>query len=245
MATDPEVAQTRVREIVNRLQVPVPDLPTLLSLLASPLASLHLLPPRYRQYNINPLQDGDIHISKHVPLLQRALLQHIIPTWESVLAEENATPLLQQYFCPDPFSFASPAAGEVTLLAYSSILSSPFTGYSIRMLVHLAREYPIDRLHTTLFSQVNFALGKRLIAWEDAVRNVVGVPAKVANALSGKDIPNELQHAAYFDSLSTRCEVLMCSLSSNPSEGSSLYVLDNCNHSLFVEQTRSLQWSIC
>ena len=220
MATELGDSQAPVREVINRLRSTVPDLPTLLSLLACPLDCLRLLPPKFRSYNTNPLPDGAQIAAKHIPSLQRAILEHVLPTWRDVLTEEGAIVLLEQYFCPDAFSFASPAAGEVTSLAYSSIISLPLTDYSIHLLVRLTREYPIDRLHAAVFSNSTQGIPRQSITWEDCVSSVVSVPAKVANALGEKsDVPPLLDQATYFNNLSLRCESLIFSLSSKRSTG--------------------------
>lgn len=201
---------SEVRNLIRQLQHPVSDFSTLLSLLAAPLDSLSILPPIYRSYNVNPLPSGSTRVSVHVPLLQRALLQHILPTWDSDLNEQKCLLLVDQYFCPDLFSFASLAAGDIALLAYSTILSLPLTDYSIRLLVRLSKEYPIDRLHSSVFSQKD-SLIKLNRKWEDCIQNVVAIPAKVGNycGIKGLDIPPLLMEGKYFDSLSVRCESLI------------------------------------
>ncbi|KAF8212436.1 telomere length regulation protein-domain-containing protein [Mycena galopus ATCC 62051] len=212
---DPNAVQ--VEEVIGRLQAAVSDLSTLLTLLCSPLHCIGLLPPQFRQYNVEPLSPGAVNISRHIPTLQRVILQHIGPTWESALVEKDAVPLLEQYFCPDSFSFASTAAGDVTVLAYSTILSLPLTDYSIRLLVRLSERYPIDRLHAAVFSQ-HPQNAKRTLGWEDCVRNIAAVPARVANSLQGKGVPPQLEHGAYLSAVCKRCEWMIASLSASPRE---------------------------
>jgi telomere length regulation protein len=214
-------ALTHIRDIVHRLQLPVPDLVTLLSLLSGPLECLGLLPPQFGQHNTAPLPHGTIDVARHIPPIQRALLEHVVSTWVITLREENAIILLEQYFCPDSFCFTSPAAGEVVLLAYSNILSLPLSEYSISLLARLTKEYPVDRLHPAVFRTSN-ATSKTSITWQDCVRNVAAVPAKVANATEGKaNISHLLEHATYFTNVSQRCEALIFSLSINHSRGMS------------------------
>ncbi|KAJ7940835.1 telomere length regulation protein-domain-containing protein [Mycena leptocephala] len=210
-AVIPNVMQ--VEEVISRLQTAVSDLPTVLSLLCGPLDSIGLLPPQFRRYNVEPLPAGAVNISRHVPALQRAILQHIGPTWESALTEKDAASLLEQYFCPDTFSFAFAAAGDVTVLAYSTILSLPLTDYSIRLLVMLSERYPIDRLHAAVFSH-SAQNAKRTLGWED-------LPARVANSLQGKRIPPQLEHGLYFSAACKRCECIIASFSA----GSLTYLL--------------------
>jgi len=221
MATEfVESSLSQVRDVITRLQSPIPDLPTLLLLLCSPLRSLNLLPLPFRKYNTDPLPGGIINITRHIPPFQRALLEHVIPTWESTLAEEKKTLLLTQYFCPEP-SFASLAAGDIALLAYSNILSLPLTEYSVSLLVQLSAEYPVDKLYAAIFSSHNTdSVQKQLVTWEDCLRNVAAVPAKVANTAGrSTPIPLELEQGKYFDNVSLRCEYLIFTLSTASTQG--------------------------
>jgi telomere length regulation protein len=209
----------QVRDVITRLQSPIPDLPTLLSLLCGPLSSLNLLPPQFRKYNNDPLHEGVLNSTRHIPPLQRALLEYVIPTWEATLVVEKQTLFLTQYFCPEPY--ASPGAGDIALLAYSSILSLPLTEYSINLLARLSTEYPVDRLHAAIFSSRNMdSVQKQSVTWEDCLRNVAAVPGKVANAAGGTTrIPPELEQRKYFDNVSLRCELLIFTLSPAPTQG--------------------------
>ncbi|KAF9069948.1 telomere length regulation protein-domain-containing protein [Rhodocollybia butyracea] len=218
-------SDSEVRDLLHQLQHPVSDLSTLLSLIAAPLDCISLLPPIFRRYHSTSLSSGSIRISVHVPLLQRALLQHVLPTWDSELREQKCLSLLDQYFCPDLFSFASPAAGEVALLAYSTILSVPFTNHSLRLLARLSKEYPFDRLHSFIFSQKDSPV-KLNRKWEDCVQTVVTVPAKVGNYCGPRkqNIPSLLEHGKYFDNLSIRCEALIAA-STQDTLGSIVFLL--------------------
>ncbi|KAJ7219093.1 telomere length regulation protein-domain-containing protein [Mycena pura] len=207
----------QVEEVISQLQTELSDLNALLGLLCAPLDCIGLLPPQFTRYNVDPLPPGAVNISRHIPAFQREILRHIGPTWESALIEEDAASLLAQYLCPDVFSFASPVAGDVTLLAYATILSLPLTDYSIRVLVRLSERYPIDRLHTAVFSHGKHD-AKRTLLWEDCVRNIAAVPAKVANSLQGKGVPHQLEHGVYFNGVCKRCECAISSLSPSPRE---------------------------
>lgn len=214
-----DTALVQIRDVIHRLQRPIPDFSTLIVLLSSPLDCLGLLPPQFRGHNTEPLPDGAVIATKHIPTIQRALLEHVAPTWDVVLEEKLAMSLLEQYFCPDSFSYASQAAGDVVLLAYSTILSQPLTGFGINMLARLAKEYPLDRLHAAVFGIKRDQESNRMVQWEDCVRNVTVVPGKVANALTGKEVPPELEHGTYFNSLCTRCECLIASLAIQQGKG--------------------------
>jgi len=221
---------SQVRDVINKLQSPIPDLHTLLVLITSLLDCIGLLPPQYKQFNTAPLYSASFNALRHIPPIQRALLEHVIPTWEPDLSREKLMPLVEQWFIPDTFSYASPAAGEVTAHAYGSILSLPFTPYSMDLLARLTKAYPLDRLHTTVFSHLNKdpSHGQTTLAWEDVVVRVLSVPARVANALEGKgEPPKELEQGPYFSNLSLRCEALLWKLSQERKEGASCLWCNN------------------
>jgi telomere length regulation protein len=216
--------RNQVRDVINQLQSPVPDLPTLLALVSSLLDSIGLLPPHYVPYNTAPLHSAAFNIPRHLPPLQRALLEHVIPAWEPDLSREKLMPLVEQWFIPDTFSFASPAAGEITVHAYRSILSLSFTPYSMDLLARLTKAYPVDRLHTSVFSHPNKDSSSRqtILAWEDVVKSILSAPARVANSLEGKgEPPEDLEQGPYFAKLCVRCEALLWKLSQERTEGAS------------------------
>ncbi|KAI8998869.1 telomere length regulation protein-domain-containing protein [Trametes punicea] len=202
-----------IRDVISRLQSPIPDVSTLLPLLASPLASLGLLPPRFRKYVLSPLPSEAFDVPRYAPLLQRALLEHVIPVWEPVLVQENAYDLVEQYFCPDTISFASATARQLALYAYSTLLSVPLKDCSLRLLAKLVKGYPVDVLHAVVFShRSNTSSSRYSVSWEDCVRNVVAVPVKVANYMGERrDVPNALEHGPYFRDVSVRTEHLIFS----------------------------------
>ncbi|KAI9510400.1 telomere length regulation protein-domain-containing protein [Russula earlei] len=209
-------AGSQVRDVINKLQSPIPDLPALLVLVSSLLDCVGLLPPQYKQYNTAPLHPEAFNALRHLPPIQRALLEHVIPTWEPDLSREKLIPLVDQWFIPDAFSYASPAAGEVTAHAYGSILSLSLTPYSTNLLARLTKAYPLDRLHASVFSHLNrdSSPGQTTLAWEDVVKSILSVPARVANAFEGRgEIPKELEQGPYFANLCVRCEALLWKLS--------------------------------
>nr|GAT43941.1 predicted protein [Mycena chlorophos] len=200
-----------------QLQSPIPDADSLLNLLAPPLAGLSLLPPQFARFTPHPSPFSAADVLRHLPSFQREILRHIGPSWESALEENGQAAILDQFLCPDVFSFASPAAGDVTLAAYSTIMSLPFTKYSLRVLSRLSERYPVDRLLLAVFASDDKD-AKRMRRWEDCVRNIAAVPARVANALEGKDIPPALEPGLYFGRLCKRTEHAIASLSASPKE---------------------------
>jgi telomere length regulation protein len=215
----------QIQDLLNQLRAQIQDLPTLLSLLTAPLGAINLLTPQFRPYNTNPL--GSFNLSKHIPQLQHVILTHVVPVWEQALVSEGANALLEQYFCPDSFSNAQPVAGEVAMLAYSTLMSSSsdgLTDYGIRILERLVVEYPVDRLYAAVYSSSQKDKLVRGVLWEDCVKNICMVPGKVANAFAARgtgDVPPMLENGMYFNNLSIRCEVLIFSLSSSSSDSTS------------------------
>ncbi|EKM55734.1 uncharacterized protein PHACADRAFT_121551 [Phanerochaete carnosa HHB-10118-sp] len=209
-----ESTYNQVRELIARLQSPVQDLPTLLGFLAAPLSDLAILPPRYSKYNVTPLPARALSVPRHIPLLQRALLEHVLPAWGPVLDEEEYYDLVQQYFAPGVFLVSVSAAKHVALHAYASILSLPFTEHSIRLLTALVKTYPIDMLWslTVIRQHTGGTFNKGTVSWEDCVRNVCAVPAKVANFLAAEGVTTDLEPGPYCTNLSTRTEILISSL---------------------------------
>ncbi|TFK72508.1 hypothetical protein BDN72DRAFT_792148 [Pluteus cervinus] len=212
MAVDDSV-HDMIRSLIDRLKHPIPDLSLLLTLLTGPLDILGLLPPRFARHNTQPLSLALADLLKHIPSFQDAILEHIVPTWDGVLSEGDQLSLVEQYFCPDAFSFANPNTGEIVLFAYSTILSRPLTDFSIGLLARLSSEYSIDKLYTIAHSGHGISGAKRNAKWEDCVRDVMAVPTRVANALEGKKSPATLEYGRYMNAVCARCECLLYDLS--------------------------------
>jgi telomere length regulation protein len=218
-----ESACNQIRDIIARLQSPVQDLPTLLGLLTSPLDSLKLLPPTYLRYNLSPLPTNVLTVSKHIPLLQRALLEHVLPAWGPVFEEQKLYELAQQYFAPNAFLMQIPAAKEIALHAYATILSLPLTEHSLRLLTALTKTYPIDILWSATVGRggMRGLERKHAIIWEDCVRNIAAIPGKIANAFGGRSttIPEELEPGMYFSNVCRRTELIVSYLPTRPTQG--------------------------
>lgn len=206
-------------DLFTVLREPILELPTLLGILAAPLDSLGLLKPSWRNYKQTSLEPGSLQFQRHVPVLQQLILTHIAPTWSDVLAEDSLSDFLLQFFCPDIFSFTLPVAGDIAVLAYSTILSIPLTETSIDILDRLTLHYPIDRLHKSIFES-DASPPKRQANWTDYLRNFTMVPDKVSNALGArKQPPLHLGHSHYFEHASIRTEMLIEALSADYSNG--------------------------
>ncbi|KAF9476587.1 hypothetical protein BDN70DRAFT_882199 [Pholiota conissans] len=208
-----------IQILIDRLRTPIDSILTLQSLLAAPLADLSLLPPRFHSYNSSPLPPDAISIHKHIPQIQRLLLTHIAPVWESELSKEDGGQegLLTAYFVPDAFYNARQAAGDIARLAYGTLVSAPMTEFGLRCLDRLVVEYPIDRLYWAVFGEAKMSTDRRVreVDWEDCVRDLCMVPAKVANSLAERaraETPESLENGTYFGRFSERIEVLIAEL---------------------------------
>ncbi|KJA27234.1 hypothetical protein HYPSUDRAFT_198503 [Hypholoma sublateritium FD-334 SS-4] len=196
-----------MQNVLSQLQQPIERESDLVSLLAAPLAGLGLLPPQFHA-NVEPLPSAE----KHIGHMQRLLLTHVVPVWAPELG--IAHPLLTQFFVPDLFANARPAAAAVARSAYATLLATPPAAFALACLVRLAAEYPVDRLFRAVFADGHGPVADA--HWADAVRDLCAVPDRVANALALAATPPALQNAPYFAALSTRVEALMCALADGP-----------------------------
>ncbi|KAI0637229.1 telomeric DNA binding protein [Trametes polyzona] len=211
-AKNEDSADAQMRDIVSRLQSPRLDYSTTIALLVAPLASVGLLPPRFNEENISPIPEGTFVIGRHASLMQRAILQNVIPKLGTTLRHAGDYELVEQYFYPNPRSFASPAARQLALQAYSTILSFPLRNDISQLLANLTKAYPIDILHDAILSDSGQAndSGRHAIIWEDCVRDVLTVSMKVANFMAeGGDAPPVLEHGVYIADVSVRTEHLV------------------------------------
>lgn len=200
MSASSSATTSQIRDIVNQLQTPLEDLSSLLSALCAPLAVLGVLPKTLRKYNTSPLS-ANVDVVKHIPTLQRAVLLHIIPTWSKELVKSSTAEATTSYFYPDS-SLNSQAAGEIALQAYSTLLSNPIDDHSIPIISELSKQYSISELYDAVFGPKDDSV-KQQARWEDVVKDVLAVPAKVANAAANlhMDVPEEIQPGPYFQNV--------------------------------------------
>ncbi|KZV98748.1 hypothetical protein EXIGLDRAFT_285525 [Exidia glandulosa HHB12029] len=189
-----------VRDVVKALSQPVSDVDALLELLIAPLDALHLVPrglhrPRAGDASLEPAA-----VARAFPELQRLVILKIAPVW-SHDESSNVSVLLEQYFVP--VSVPPRAYGEcIALLSYSTILANPLSAWSLPVLEKLSRTYSLADLHWAAFSGPLWnSDAKRMLAWEDAIRLVPSVPARVANSRQDLDVPRALQNVPYLSKL--------------------------------------------
>jgi telomere length regulation protein len=206
------------REIIERLKRPIEDVDTLLHLLFVPLQALGILPVQYQHYVKTSLRSESFVIAKHVPLIQVALLQHVLPSWETELARSSLLSVIDLWFCPEILPLRE-VYGEIALHAYTSLLSTPLDAPSIRYFARLRELYPAERIHDVVFHRSAIDDARRQRDWEDHLQILTTGPAKIANASATRKltVPSSLDHGPYFDSLCVSLEKLIhvhCSSSS-------------------------------
>lgn len=208
------MTQDDVKRILDSLQSPIPDLETLLNLLARPLESIGLLQTRFQKYAPEKLPKGSFSIPKHLPVIQRALLQSILPSWDGALREKNVLEIAEQFLSPTP----SPSQNAIrtALEAYTTILSTPFNAFSIQYLSKLTISYHLQLLFDCVLDSNSPDVAA--IRWEDCVRAVISLPAKVANFCGDQHIvPGNLQYDTYVANLCSHTEGMIWKLSSSGS----------------------------
>lgn len=204
------MTQDDVKQILDSLQSPISDLETLLTLLARPLESIGLLPTRFRRYVSEKLPKGSFNLPKHLPAIQRTLLQSILPSWDSVLREEDVLGIVDQFLFPTPPTL--PHATRTALESYTTILSTQFNTFSVRYLSQLTRSYHVQLLFDCVFD--SYPPNIAAIRWEDCVRALISVPTKVANFCGHEhSVPRNLRYDVYISDLCSATEGIVRRLS--------------------------------
>ena len=235
------MVQDDMKQILDSLQSPIPDLETLLDSLARPLASIGLLQTRFQKHVSEKLPKGSFSFQKHLPVIQRALLQNILPSWDSTLREEKVLEIAEQFLCPTPSH--SQAAIRTALEAYTTILSIPFNTFSIRYLSQLTTSYRIPLLFDYVLDSSPQDVAA--VRWEDCVRALVSLPTKVANFCGHEhSVPRNLQYDTYVANLCSHTEEIVWRLSSSGSNlrGRSPSSSVGSLLDLIIEQTQALSY---
>lgn len=205
-----------IAAILRALQTPICELQDLLPLLIAPLKTIALLPPGYDNHNVK-LLNPFINIPIHIPLIQHALIEKVVPTWEFALRESGNLQLLEQYFCPVRVNENVPAATEVITLAYSTIISNPLIDFSVHLLQRLSADYPMVKIYKMIFQRFSM---KQEVIWEDYVRIYLSIPTRIANSVGVRGyIPPSLESASYLQSICIQCEQLITYASSQDMNG--------------------------
>ena len=189
-----EALSMNLRECLSQLQGPIHDLQTLTNILASSLAAYGIVPPRYQPFveTLIPLL-GKQNAVRLIPQFQLAILEQVLPNWEQTLEENDLVPLVQQWFCPGNSS--SEYATDVARLALSSILGVPLRQSTVAILERLLYHYPLSSIYCHFFP-VTGASSIVALDWDEYLKDIFSLPARVANAsgLGGIHIPEQLEN---------------------------------------------------
>ncbi|WRT70193.1 uncharacterized protein IL334_007187 [Kwoniella shivajii] len=178
-------------------------------------------------------------LSRYLPSIQLILLNDIIPTFYHAL-DQRYQESLKAFFAPSRLTDGLPTRRQIALCSYITLpgylnnpkqgqsqqaLGKPSRGFLISILESLTVTYGIDDLYYAIYKEDDKGKqketgGKKELEWEEAIRSIVGIPAKVGNAIGrwnseggAVDVPNGLGPKAYFDRLTVKLETLMYELS--------------------------------
>jgi telomere length regulation protein len=188
-----EAPSVNLRECLSQLQAPVHDLQTLTNLLASSLAAYTILPPHHQQFvETSTSSSRSQKVVRLIPQFQSAVLEQVLPNWEQTLEENDLIPLVQQWFCP--VNSSSEYAADVARYALSSILGVPLQQSTIAILERLLYHYPLSSIYCHFFP-ASGVLSTVAIDWDQYLKDIFSLPAKVANAsgVGGIKVPEQLQ----------------------------------------------------
>jgi hypothetical protein len=157
-----------VQEITTRLRQPIPSLDELQSLLAAPLSSLGVQSNVATYSKLIAPPNG-----RQLVTLQATVLGYVFPVWE------EQTSLVWHYFCP------SNAPRSLVLGAMAVLTVSPLSPSAVTILEKFVTTYPLDRIWGIAYRESGVALDDKT-EWNEALKNWVSIPIKVANARAGE-----------------------------------------------------------
>ena len=187
-----EALSMNSRECLSQLQGPINDLQTLTNLLASSLAAYSILLSRYQHFveTLIPLSRNQKAL-RLIPQFQLAILEQVLPNWGQTLEENDLMPLVQQWFCP--VNCSSEYSPDIARHGLSSILSVPLRQSTIAILERLHHHYPLSFMYCHSVPVLG-GLSIMATAWDEYLKDIFSLPAKVANAggLDGIRVPEQL-----------------------------------------------------
>ncbi|EUC56533.1 telomere length regulation protein [Rhizoctonia solani AG-3 Rhs1AP] len=155
-----------VQEIIAQLRQPISSLDELEALLAAPLRSLGIPVTTSRSLKLTSPPS-----TRQLVTLQATVLGYVFPAWE------DQTKLAWHYFCP-------PDRGEALVLGALNILTvPPLSPSAVDLLDKFVATYSLDQLWVMLRQGMGVS---NEIKWDEALRNWISIPVKVANARAGK-----------------------------------------------------------
>ncbi|RXK40552.1 hypothetical protein M231_02204 [Tremella mesenterica] len=221
---------TALRHLRDTLQSPIPDVDSFSFLLSSTLQSLHLHSTSVPSSTPEPSVLKAIQ--RFLPSVQQLLLTNAVPTFLHAL-DEGHRALLDILFCPakSPSFSQLHVARRIAFISYLTLSSMLLSKSDRPSLPTLSRQYLLETLRKLSgahgIDQLYWAvwggqLGEkeddisRQLQWEDTVKAIVGLPAKVANAVGRwkaegweGDVPIELIPRSYFHKLAVSLESII------------------------------------
>ncbi|CAE6483288.1 unnamed protein product [Rhizoctonia solani] len=157
-----------VQELIAQLRQPIPSLDELEYLLAAPLRSLGITSTAPNQLKLaNPPS------TRQLVTLQATILGYVFPVWE------EQTRLVWDYFCPSH-------GGDALVLGGLNILTvPPLSPSAVKILDKFVKTYPLGQLWDILHRDSGMGSNNE-IKWDEALKNWISIPAKVANARAGE-----------------------------------------------------------
>lgn len=193
-----EDAAAVLRDLKEALRQPITDTETLISQLSLALSALHLHPT-----SIPPEQvslSTSVAIQRYLPSIQISLLAQVLPTFVHAL-DRKELDLVDRFFCPPKTNELGclrlgRTIASVTYATVPSLLSvsagqpslpAPCRDYAVRLLDRLTA-YGVDDLYWSIWTTDAAAEGSkdgalRSLKWEEAIKAITSLPAKVANAV--------------------------------------------------------------
>jgi telomere length regulation protein len=190
---------TALRELRDALRSPIDDVATFTFLLSSTLNTIDLNPNPTSMQLVSSKIDAALTraVSRQLPSIQVLLLTTHVPTFLPAL-DTRERQLLQAFFAP-PRQSANLALRRAIALTTYSTLSSLLSTKSITPLPRESRSFVLDVLaeltqygvgdvywavwSSPAGSESSKEASARSLEWESAVSALVGLPAKVGNAV--------------------------------------------------------------
>lgn len=198
------MASDALRGSRDTLRQPFSSTESLTSALSIVLSSLDLHPTSIPPTSV-PTETLRA-IQRYLPSIQISLLTSTLPTFLHALNEREIE-LVDRFFCPPKFASlgALRLGREIAGISYSSLptllstkqvggeigsqgIPIPSRDYLLRILGGLVGGYGINDLYWSVWGSGNEAEsskdgGLRVLRWEESVKALTSLPAKVANAI--------------------------------------------------------------
>lgn len=208
MASD-ELHEDVIQQCANVLEQDVQEISVLLRALCTPLQALRSLPSKYQSHVDEQLHTASKVTDRHIYRIQSALLQRVLPTWEQELKDRSFLDIVDCWLSPPLAESRSTAL--IVIGAYASLIVTPLNEAIIHRLARLFELHPIEVLHRHIFTYIDQRGQSPQLRWDESIRAVFSIPAKVANAAAAQkfDVPAILEHGPFFTRIAASVECLI------------------------------------